>query len=148
VAWIGLLYPLICCLGCHTLKWLVGVVFIGPNPISSRWTESNSFLSTDAPDRALFTIRCLPRQPTIEVCSSRLLDPTVTQTVWCTLDNPVLQSEGACLWAPLRRLFGCPIGQSCAHQTVTVYCPVCHQALADCPFSWISSLILLGFYSS
>jgi hypothetical protein len=34
----------------HTLKWPVGVVFIGPNPISSHWTESSSFLSTGAPD--------------------------------------------------------------------------------------------------
>jgi hypothetical protein len=50
VAWICLLYPFICCLGSHTLKWPVGVVFIGSNPISSRWTESSSFLSTGAPD--------------------------------------------------------------------------------------------------
>jgi hypothetical protein len=91
VAWICLLYPLICCLGSHTLKWSVGVVFIGPNPISSRWTESNSFLSTGAPDRALFTVLCLPRQPTVGVCSSRSLDPIVTRTVRCTPDNPVLQ---------------------------------------------------------
>jgi hypothetical protein len=28
-------------------------------------------------DRALFTVQCLPRQPTVGVCSSRLLDPTV-----------------------------------------------------------------------
>jgi hypothetical protein len=34
MAWICLLYPLICCLSSHTLKWPVGVVFIGPNLIS------------------------------------------------------------------------------------------------------------------
>jgi hypothetical protein len=42
-------------LGSHTLKWSVVVVFIGPNPISSRWTESNSFLSTGAPDSPVHT---------------------------------------------------------------------------------------------
>jgi hypothetical protein len=34
----------------HTLKWVVGVVFIGPNPISSHWTENISFVSTGALD--------------------------------------------------------------------------------------------------
>jgi hypothetical protein len=139
------------------------VVFIGPNPISSRWTESSSFLSTGAPDspvhirQALFTVWCMPRQPTVVVCSSRPLDPTVTQSVRCTPGSPVLQPEGACLLAPLRELSGCPIGQSGAHQTFIVHCPVRHQALADCPFlgflcwffrasffleSWTSMLIL------
>jgi hypothetical protein len=69
----------------HSLKWPVGVVFIGPNPISSRWIESSSFLSMGAPDRALFTVRCLPRHPLVGVCSSRSLDPTVTLTVRCGL---------------------------------------------------------------
>jgi hypothetical protein len=36
-------------LGLPHLEMSVGVVFIGPNPISSRWTESNSFLSTGTP---------------------------------------------------------------------------------------------------
>jgi hypothetical protein len=31
--WKCLLYVLVCCLGSHTLKWPVGVVFIGPNTI-------------------------------------------------------------------------------------------------------------------
>jgi hypothetical protein len=129
-------------------------VFIGPNPISSRWTESISLLSTGAPyspvhiGRALFTIQCLPHQPTIGVYSSWTLDPTITQTLRCTSDSPVLQPEGACLWAPMRRLSSCPTRQSDAHRTVTVHSAVRHEALADCPYSWISSLILLGFYSS
>jgi hypothetical protein len=42
-------------LGLHTLKWPVGVVFIGPNPISSCWTESSSFLSTGRPDSLVRT---------------------------------------------------------------------------------------------
>jgi hypothetical protein len=29
--WKCLLYALVCCLGSHTFKWPVGVVFIGPN---------------------------------------------------------------------------------------------------------------------
>jgi hypothetical protein len=36
-----------------------------PHHNYSRWTESSSFLSIGAPDRALFTIRCLPRQLTV-----------------------------------------------------------------------------------
>jgi hypothetical protein len=84
----------------------------------------------------------------IGVSSSRPLDPTVTQTVRYTPDSLVLQPEGDCLRGPLRRLSGCPTGQSGAHRTVTVHCPVRHQALVDCLFSWISSLIPLGFYSS
>jgi hypothetical protein len=63
MAWICLLYPLICCLRSHHLKWPVGVVFIGPNPIPSRWTESNSFLSTGTPESPVHTgqgtIQCL-----------------------------------------------------------------------------------------
>jgi hypothetical protein len=91
MAWIRLLYSLICFLGSPTLKWPVGVVFIGPNPISSRWTERSIFQSTGAPDRALFTVRCLLRQPTIGICSSQLLDPTVTQTFRCySLSTPVV----------------------------------------------------------
>jgi hypothetical protein len=39
--------------------------------------------------------------------------------------------------ASLRRLSGCPTGQSGAHRTGAVHCPVRHQALADSP--------LLGF---
>jgi hypothetical protein len=95
MTWICLLYALICCLGSHTMKWSVGVVFIGPNPISSRWIEGNNFLSTGTPDslvrtrHPLFIIWCLPRQPTIWVYNSRPLDPTATQTVRCTPNSPV-----------------------------------------------------------
>jgi hypothetical protein len=62
-AWIFLLYALICCLGSHPLKWLVRVVFIGPNHSYSRWTESSSFLSMGAPDSPVYTghdtVHCL-----------------------------------------------------------------------------------------
>jgi hypothetical protein len=81
-------------------RWLG--VFVGPNTISSRWTESGIFWSTGAPDRALFIVRCLPRQPTVGACSSRPFDLTITQTVLCALDSPLLQPEGACLRAPMR----------------------------------------------
>jgi hypothetical protein len=92
MACIYLLYALICCLGSHTLKWLVGVVFLGLNHITSRWTESNSFLSMGtlgSPVRTPDSVRCLPRQPIVGVCSSRTLVLTATQTVWCTSYSPV-----------------------------------------------------------
>jgi hypothetical protein len=40
------------------LKWPVGVVFIGPNPVSSRWTKSSSFLSTGTPNSLMHTGQC------------------------------------------------------------------------------------------
>jgi hypothetical protein len=54
------LYDLVCFLGSHTSKWPVGGIYSLPHT-SSRWTESSSFLSTGAPDMAMFTVRCLPR---------------------------------------------------------------------------------------
>jgi hypothetical protein len=61
--WKCLLYALVCFLGPHTSKWPVGVFFSLPHT-TSRWTESNSFLLTGAPNspvytgQALFTVRC------------------------------------------------------------------------------------------
>jgi hypothetical protein len=123
-------------------------VFITSPHTSIRWTESSSFLSTGTSDslvrtgHTMFIVRCLPHQPTIGVGIGRPLDPIVTLTIRCTPDSPVLQPEGACLQAPLRRLSGCPTGQFGAHQTCTVYCPVRHQGAGWLPTSWISSLIL------
>jgi hypothetical protein len=42
-------------LGLPHLEMAGWVVFIGPNPISSRWTESSSFLSTGIPDSPVHT---------------------------------------------------------------------------------------------
>jgi hypothetical protein len=76
-------------------KMVGGVVFIGPNLISSRWTEGSSLLSTGTPDspvctgHPLFIVWCLPRQPTVGVCSGRPLDLTATQTAQCTPDSLV-----------------------------------------------------------
>jgi hypothetical protein len=76
----------------------------------------------------------MPRQPTVVVCSSRLLDSD------CYPDCPVLQPEGACLWAPLRSLSGCPTGQL----LFTVALIINHQNLfsqmARGPFSLQSPL--------
>jgi hypothetical protein len=89
MAWICILYLLICCLSSYTLKWSDGVVFIGPTPFLAvgqkvavfyRWAHRTVRCTLD---RAPFTVRCLPCQPTVGVCSSRLLDPTVTQKVRC-----------------------------------------------------------------
>jgi hypothetical protein len=38
-------------------------VFIGPNPISSRWTENNNFLSTYAPDSPVHTEQGIVHYP-------------------------------------------------------------------------------------
>jgi hypothetical protein len=144
MAWICLLYALICCLGSHTLKWPVVVVFIGPNPSSSRWTESNNFLSSGAPDMALFTVWCLPRQPTIGVYSSRPFDPTVTQTVRGTLSYMHCSLSGALAtsvdrWGLRQSIVG---SDRCQTIRCTPDSPMpqpesdrCGPLCADCPMS-------------
>jgi hypothetical protein len=115
--WKCLLYALVCCLGSHTLKWPVGVVFIGPNTISSHWTESSSFLSMGTPDSPACTgqgtVHCLV--PATLADHWGLQQSTVGSdhflTVRCTLDSLVLQPEDACSRAPLRRLSDCPTRQ-------------------------------------
>jgi hypothetical protein len=57
-------------------------VFIASPHTSSRLTERSSFLSTGAPDKHCSLSGAQPRQPTIEVCSSRSLDPFVAR-VFC-----------------------------------------------------------------
>jgi hypothetical protein len=78
----------------------------------------------------------MPRQPTVGVCSSRPLDLTVTDSPVHTGQSGAI-ARGRLSAAPLRKLSGCPTGQSGAHQTCIVHCQVRHQALADSP--------LLGF---
>jgi hypothetical protein len=63
--------------------------------------QKQQLLSTGTPNSPVrtrytqFIVWCLPRQPTIGVCSNRPLDPTVTQTIRCIPDNLVLQPESA-----------------------------------------------------
>jgi hypothetical protein len=101
-------------------------LFIASPHISSRWTESISFLSTGTLDslvrigHTLFTVRCLPCQLTIGACSTRPLDLTITQTVRCTPNSPVLQPKSA------------HCGPLCAHcpsvlANSLVHCSVHHQ---------------------
>jgi hypothetical protein len=63
------------------------------------------------------------------------------------------EQSGATAWgrlsvAPLRRLSGCPTGQSGAHRTGTVHCQVRHQALADSPLLGFLRWFLSGFFCS
>jgi hypothetical protein len=87
--WEGLYMSTICLdmlLGLHTFEMAGWGGIYSPNPSNSRWTESNSFLSTVAPDTTLFCVRCLPRQLAIRVCNSRPLDllvPMLHRTVQC-----------------------------------------------------------------
>jgi hypothetical protein len=56
-------YALVCFLGSHTSKWPVGGIAFPQT--CSRWTESNNFMLTGAPDWALFNVWCLPHQSTV-----------------------------------------------------------------------------------
>jgi hypothetical protein len=78
----------------------LGGIYILPHN-SSHWTEATTFCRrahrTVRAHQAC-TVHCpvpCPCQPTIGVCSSRPLDPTVIQIVRCTLDSLVLQPESA-----------------------------------------------------
>jgi hypothetical protein len=65
---------------------VVGGIY-SPNHYSSRWLCS---LSTGTPDTALLIVWCVPRQPTVEVLSSRSLTSSVLvvhQTVRCDLTS-------------------------------------------------------------
>jgi hypothetical protein len=132
ITWKCLYYALVCCLGSHTLKWPVGGVFSAPHNYS-RWTEATTFCR-----RAHRIVRCTPDMH----CSLSgalatsadhwgLQQSTVgsdrCQTVRCTPDNPVLQPEGASLWATLRRLPGVPPDSPVHTKQVVVHCPVHHQ---------------------
>jgi hypothetical protein len=93
-------------LGLPYLKMAGWDVFIAFPLNYSRWTESCCFCRRA---HRTCTVHCLvpwPRQPTVGDCSSRPLNPTVTQTFRCTLDSLVLHPEGAWLRAPLCRLPG------------------------------------------
>jgi hypothetical protein len=106
----------------------------------SRWTEAATFYRWAhrtvrcTPDKHCSLFGALPRLSTVGVCSSRPLDPTVTQTVRCTPDNLVLQPESA-RCGPL--YVDCRV----SHRTVrctpdmllfTIRCAT--SLLADCPF--------------
>jgi hypothetical protein len=80
----------------------------------------------------LCSVRCTPRQPTIDACSSRPLDPTVVVCPVHTGQSGATAREHLSV-ASLRRLSGCPTKQSGAHRTGTVHCPMRHQTLADSP---------------
>ena len=123
------------------------MLFIASTPSTSRWTESSSFLSSGAPDSPVhhrtLNSRCPVRlcQPTVGVCSSRPLDPTVgfdrCRLPVGTPDSPVHTGQSGATArerlsaASLRRLSGAspdsPVHTG--HQ-----CPVRHQALADSPY--------------
>jgi hypothetical protein len=83
--WKCALYALVCCLGSHTLEWPVGVVFIAPTPKLAVGQKAITFYrrahrTVRCPTgQALCSVRCMPRQPAVGVCSSRPLDPTVTR---------------------------------------------------------------------
>jgi hypothetical protein len=75
----------------------------------------------------------LPHQLTVGVCSSRLLDPTVTQAARCTPDSPMLQPESARRGPLCADYPGVPPNSLVHTGQVTVHCPVRTRALFDCP---------------
>jgi hypothetical protein len=106
--WKCLQYVLVCCLSSHTFKWLVGGVFITSPTILAvgqkvdcsivwRIGEFGAHQTCPVP---------WPHQPTIGVCSSRPLDPTVAQTTRCTPDSLVLQRREPLVASSLSKLPG------------------------------------------
>jgi hypothetical protein len=74
-----------------------------------------------------------PCQPTVEVCSSRLLVTIVTQTARCTPDSPVLQPQEPLVVGSLHRLTRASPDRpvDTRHLLFTVRCAT--RTLADCP---------------
>jgi hypothetical protein len=112
----------------------------------------------------LCSVRCTPHQPTVGACSSRPLDPTVAvclvhtgqsgapsdspvhhRTVRCTTGQTGATTRECLSVASLRRLSGCPTGQSGAHRTALSGAP---PGAGWQPASWIPSLISSGFFCS
>jgi hypothetical protein len=91
--------------------------------------------------QALLTVRCLPRQPTVGVCSShRWIRPLprlsgAHQTVRCYNPRAPIVGLSAQTVRVSHRTVRCTLDRV----LFTVRCTTC--ALADCPSSWISSLI-------
>ena len=114
------------------------MVFIAPTPKLAVGQKAAAFCRrahrtvSCTTGQALCSVRCTPRQSTVGVCSSRPLDPTVTDCLMHTGQSGAI-ARGRLSAAPLRRLSGCPTGQSGAHRTGIVYYSVRHQALADSP---------------
>jgi hypothetical protein len=85
--WKCLYYALVCCLGSHTLKWLVGVFIASPHNYS-RWIEAAAFCR-----RAHRTVRCTPDMhcslsDALATSADRWIRPLpklfgAHQTVWC-----------------------------------------------------------------
>jgi hypothetical protein len=135
--WKCLLYALVCCLSFHTLKWPVGVVFIGPNPISSSWTQGINFLSTGTPDSPVCTrqgtVHC-PVPATLAGCWG-LQQLTIGSDRWIRLLPDCLvhtvqsdaASRGRLCVGPSTQTVQVPTCQSGAHWTYTLHCSVCHQ---------------------
>jgi hypothetical protein len=127
-------------IGSHTLKWQVGVVFIGPNPIFSRWTESISFRSMGTSDRPVRTGHCTFHCPVPTTSADHwdLYQSTVGSDRYP--DSPVhtgqfgATPQGCLSMGPSTQTIRLSTGQSGAHWTVTVHCSMRHQALPDCPF--------------
>jgi hypothetical protein len=126
-------------LGIPHLQMTSWGVFIASPHTSSRWIESNIFLSMGTSDspmhtgHTLFIVRCLPRQLIVGVCSSRPLDLTVTQTDWCTPNSPVLQPESARRGPLYADCPGVP-PDSPVHTGQVLFAVRCAtKALANCP---------------
>jgi hypothetical protein len=104
----------------------------------SRWTEVVAFCRRThrivrcPPDMHCSLSAALPRQPTVGVCSSRPLDPTVTQTVSAhrTVRCYSPRAPVVGLSAQTAR---CPTGQSGAHWT-------CYYSLSGVPpVRWLTA---------
>jgi hypothetical protein len=176
MAWICLLYALICCLGPHSLKWSVGVVFISPNPHIVVGQKASTFCrrAHKTVRCTQDTVRCLPRQSTVGVYSSRPLGfvavdrwvrslPRQSGAVATSADRWGLRQStvGSNRCQTIRchsprasvvGLFAQTIRLS--HQTVRC-APDNYYSMSGAPpgagwlpFSWISLLILLGFFCS
>jgi hypothetical protein len=136
-AWVCQLDDLECCLGSHTLKWPVGVVFIATN---QKLAVGEGWLSYGAPDSPVHTghVRCASH--VIRPLGFRPLElwllgppgcPVAHQT--CTVECPVRHYARACLQRALARINCCcrwPLARSSRCPAVTPDSPVNYSGAA------------------
>jgi hypothetical protein len=129
-AWICKLDDLECCLGSHTMKWPVGVVFIATIQNYSRWRRLLAMGASDSPVRHRTVSSVPPRHPPIRAWSWSTVGGFVLmrhRTVRCPSDQLLwllprsLCCTVRCQSRPLRADDRCSAGSPdspVAHRTV------------------------------
>jgi hypothetical protein len=118
-AWICQLYDLECCLGSHTLKWLVGVVFIATNQIVA--------VGKAAGDGR--TRHCLVRQPRHPTVRVQTVLTVGALTAWATGQSGAAPDSHC-------SLSGAPSGAALTLRALSAHCSAFAGVRWSRPLRW------------